>query len=236
MLREIGGQNDRSPKASCQLFEPRRKIHGGADACEIEPITAANIAVEHFADMKRQTKAYSVRIGKRVDGINVDLGFARGGERAEAGLACIRHAFSEGEDRQQPVANELEDLTAVPENRWNLTIEITVKRINQLLWRQPVRHRCKAAHIREPDHRMDRFGMASPNAPGQNALAGIMADIGIEQVASSSLQCPDLSNTRERPYDRLDAGRCASVNPPACRVDQVATWTESLVKISGVAR
>ena len=45
--------------------------------------------------------------------------------------------------------------------------------------------------------------MASPNAPGQNALAGIMADIGIEQIASSSLQCPDLSNTREWPYDTL---------------------------------
>jgi hypothetical protein len=32
--------------------------------------------------MKRQTKAHSMRIGKRVDGINVDIGFARGRERA----------------------------------------------------------------------------------------------------------------------------------------------------------
>jgi hypothetical protein len=68
LLSEIGGQNNRSPKARCQLFESRREVHGWADAREIQPITAANVAVEHFADMKRQTKAHSMRIGKRVDG------------------------------------------------------------------------------------------------------------------------------------------------------------------------
>jgi hypothetical protein len=129
----------------------------------------------------------------------------------------------------------------VPENRWNLTIEITVKQIDQLLWRQPVRHRCKAAHIGEPDHRMDRFGMASPDAPGQNALAGSMADIGIEQVASSSLQCPDLSNTRERPYDRLNAGNLRVGEPahlpggPSCHVNRVVSENQRGGEIVGRA-
>src|ERR1035437_10299944 len=111
MWREFGGQNDRSPKAGGELFEPRCEVHRRADAGEIQPVTAADIAVEHFAKMERQTKAYAVckaDIGRRFDGVDVDLCFARRSERAITDLAYIRRSFGQGEDRQQSVANEFQ--------------------------------------------------------------------------------------------------------------------------------
>ena len=70
--------------------------------------------------------------------------------------------------------------------------------------------------------------MASPDPSGQNALAGIMTNIGIEQIGGSSLQCPDFSNTRERPYDRFDAGNLRVsetahlLRRPGCHVNRTA--------------
>ena len=83
--------------------------------------------------------------------------------------------------------------------------------------------------------------MASPDPSGQNALAGIMADIGIEQIAGSSLQCPDLSNTRERPYDRFDAGNLRVSEPahllrgPSCHVNRVVSEDQRGGEIIGRA-
>ena len=53
MLREFSGQNDRSSQAGRELLEPRREVYGRADAGEIQPVTAADIAVEHLAEMQR---------------------------------------------------------------------------------------------------------------------------------------------------------------------------------------
>ena len=79
--------------------------------------------------MERQTKAQAMRIGERVDGIDVGLRLARRGEGATASLARVRHAFSEREDREQSVADEFQDLAAVSDNCRHLAIEITVKQI-----------------------------------------------------------------------------------------------------------
>ena len=78
--------------------------------------------------------------------------------------------------------------------------------------------------------------MASPDLSGQNPLAGMMTNIGIEQIGSSSLQCPDFSNTCEWSYDRFDAGNlrvsetARLLRRPGCDVNR------TMLKISGVAK
>ena len=106
MLRKFGRQNDRSPEAGCKLFKPRRQVYGRAYAGKIQPVITANIAVEHFAEMERQTKAHATHIaesGGCLDGIDVVLCLACRGERAIAHFASVRRAPGQRKDRQQSV-------------------------------------------------------------------------------------------------------------------------------------
>ena len=76
---------------------------------------------------------------------------------------------------------------------------------------------------------MDRFGVAAPDLAGQNAFAGVMADVGIEQIGSSPLQRPDLGDPRERCHDGLDAGNLRIGEParlprrPGCNVNRAVS-------------
>ena len=40
----------------------------------------------------------------------------------------------------------------------------------------------KPAHVGEPDRRRDRLGVAAPDLAVEDQLAGMRADIGVEQV------------------------------------------------------
>ena len=57
MPREFEGGEDLPPEPSGKFLEPRRHVHRGADAGEIEPPSPADIAVERLADMQSQAEA-----------------------------------------------------------------------------------------------------------------------------------------------------------------------------------
>jgi hypothetical protein len=48
--------------------------------------------------------------------------------------------------------------------------------------------------------------IAAPDPPGEDALAGVMPDIGIKHSARRPPQRPDLSDPRQRSDDGFDAG------------------------------
>ena len=60
------------------------------------------------------------------------------------------------------------------EDRRNLAIEIVIEELDQSLRRHTVRQQGEAAHIGQPDGRMDRFGVTPPNLAGENTLAGVL--------------------------------------------------------------
>ena len=62
------------------------------------------------------------------------------------------------------------------------------------------------AHVRQPDRRVDLLDIAASDPPGEDALAGVMPDIGIEQGAPHSPQRSDLGDPRQWSDDRLEAG------------------------------
>ena len=90
------------------------------------------------------------------------------------------------------------------EDRRNLAIEIVIEELAQSLRRHTVRQQGEAAHIGQPDGRMDRFGVTPPNLAGENTLAGVVADIGIEQIARGSPQRADFGDPRKRSDNRFD--------------------------------
>ena len=53
MLRGSADRMIVRPRLAASFSKPRREVYGRADAGEIQPVTAADIAVEHLAEMQR---------------------------------------------------------------------------------------------------------------------------------------------------------------------------------------
>ena len=62
VIDEILRSEDGSAQAAGKFLKPRRQVYRRADASEIQPIAAADIAEQHVADMQRQTKAQAAAI------------------------------------------------------------------------------------------------------------------------------------------------------------------------------
>ena len=117
---------DGASQSAGELLEPRRQIYRGADAGEIEPVAAADIAVEHLAQMKRQAEAHrgasppatckpppSARVAWR--------------PRAPRRNGPVGPRLGHREYRQQPVADEFQHLAAMLDDRRHLAIEIAIE-------------------------------------------------------------------------------------------------------------
>ena len=136
--------------------------------------------------------------------------FARAGERAAADRVGIVAAVREREDRQQAVADELQHLAALVEDRRHLAVEIAVEQIDQLLRRQPLASARVKPRMSESQITA-RISSTKPRRilPGQDALAGLAADIGVEQVGRGPPQRADFRHPRQRrrspPRDRRTA-------------------------------
>src|SRR4051812_12163997 len=74
------GRHDRSAEPAGDLFQPRREVDRRPDTREVEPVTAANIAIEDLTDMQRQPEAEALqRLSDRVlHRFHAGPGFARG--------------------------------------------------------------------------------------------------------------------------------------------------------------
>ena len=108
------------------LLQPCGEIDGGADAGEIEPVAAADIAVQNFPDMQRDAEAealdgFADRVMHRLD---AGAGFARGLQHVAANLPDVADIFVDRKHREQAVAHELQHFPAMGPDRRHLTVEI----------------------------------------------------------------------------------------------------------------
>ena len=123
--------NDTPAEGRRELLEARREVHRRADAGEIQPVAAADIAVEHLAQMQRQTEADAPRSPAALERLDVCAAL-RAPRRARVRRPRRRRRRPvAGKDRQQPVAHEFQHLAAVLEDRGHLAVEIAVEQIDQ---------------------------------------------------------------------------------------------------------
>src|SRR5665213_1177039 len=122
-------------QAARDLFQPGREIDRGPDAGEVEPVAAADVAVENLSDMQREPEAESLdrlpeRIAHRLD---AGAGFARGLEHARTDLLNAAVLIRDRTHCEQPVAHEFQNLAAVIPDCRNLAVEIAVENIDHRL-------------------------------------------------------------------------------------------------------
>jgi len=204
VIDEILRSEDGSAQAAGKFLKPRRQVYRRADASEIQPVAAADIAEQHVADMQRQTKAQAAAIAvARTQCGNLiarrSAGFQCGGaDRREIALGADR------KDRQQSVAHIFEHFAAMLDDRRHLAVEIAIEQIDQILRRQRVGQRGEAAHVGQPDRGVDRLGIAAANMSREHALAGVLADISGQEIAGDAIPGADFGDPRQRRNQRLD--------------------------------
>src|SRR5258706_2927725 len=190
-------------EAAGDFFQPRRKIDSGTDAGEVEPVAAADIAVQNSPDMQRDPEAealdsFSYGVIHRID---TGARLARGFQYARANLLNVAVLLRDRKDGEQPVAHEFQNFPAMRPDRRHLAVKIMIEDIHYGFRRQPVRKRGKAAQIRQPDRGIHRIGVAAPYLPAENPLAGAVADIGVEQERSGTAKADDFDDPRQRRND-----------------------------------
>ncbi|HEX6111343.1 MAG TPA: hypothetical protein VFZ10_03485 [Geminicoccaceae bacterium] len=109
---------------------------------------------------------------------------------AALSVAAQARAIGSGEDGEDAVADQLENVAALRMDRRDDDVGIVVEQRNHLLGRG-IGDAREAAQVAEPDHGVDALGDAADDAAAEHAPSGVTAEIGLHQ-------CPDHAGERGR--------------------------------------
>ena len=125
---ERGRAQHRAPELLGEALEPADQVDRRAEHGEVEPVGAADVAIDDLADVQRrgegERQGVRGRAGERVLGALDRLQRRPAGGRA---VAAGRHR----EDREHAVAQELEHVAALGVHAFDDRLEIAVERAEQ---------------------------------------------------------------------------------------------------------
>ena len=98
-------------------------------------------------------------------------------------LAVVAHV----EDRQDPVAHELQDVAMVFVDRRHHAFEVVVHEGQKPVTRRRVGELRKALQIARPQRRADRFAGAALDRAAEDSLAGVLAEIGLDETVGDPI-------------------------------------------------
>src|SRR3954469_8497030 len=163
-----------------QARDPAGLIHRRPDHRKIKPIRAADVAVEHVANMQAQVEACDrqpLAPPTFTQGAYPLTRSRFGIESAPTGVArSIGH-----EDRQDAIADQLEYLASGIVDGRDHRLSIVVEERNDLFRSCRVGDAREVTKIAEPDDGPDAVGHAPGDAAFQNTLAGVPAEGGLDQ-------------------------------------------------------
>ena len=165
------------------------------------------------ADAEAQrTLALGVRRRHAGDGL---LG---GLQRAAAGFTGIPNfPLGDREDGERRVADEAQHLPLVLEHGTEHAFEELVEQAQELAAAHRVGERRGIAQVAEPDHRVDVLAVAAADVAGEHLLAGLLAQVGVEDVVRDAPPGVDFGDAREGRHDaaqRVDLGVAEATGPP----------------------
>ena len=126
------------PSLAGDLFQPRRQIDRGTDAGEVEPVAAADIAVENSPDMQgdAEAKPFDGVADRILQSATLARDSLGGFEDARANLLLVADIFVDRKNREQPVAHIFQHFAAMIPDRGDLAIEVMVQDVDHGFRRQ----------------------------------------------------------------------------------------------------
>jgi hypothetical protein len=162
------------------LSNAARFIDGGPEHGEIEPCPAAEVAEQKITKVQRQREFGAGKAACAttiVEGAHIRCGLIGGIERARTGARPVVVA----EDRQDPVAHELEHLALVGVNCLGQAAGIVIEQLQRRLRRSAVGDPREIRQIAEPNRGADGIGLATHDVAGEHTLGRVRAEIDVEQ-------------------------------------------------------
>src|SRR5215468_11862798 len=168
-------------------LEAADQIYRGPYDGEIESLSGADVAVNHCTDVQRYDDLKRRFVHHRrfaVELANSSKRFLRRLERTCCG-SIRRGAVVDREYRQQTVAHEFQDLSAMAVDCLRLHIEQRIKYPDYLIARQPVRTLGEPTQVRGPQHSCEFLSGSPPDLAGQHPRTGLWAKIGVEYIGGN---------------------------------------------------
>jgi len=207
--REGGRGDDRSLDSPAHALEPGRLVDRRAQNREVEPLGAADVAVEHLAQVQPHEETgrrLPCRPPLRPEPIDP---LERGLCGVESGPTGCVLLLVEREDREHTVAHELQDLAAELRDRVEDGTGISVEQSHEPVRGQHVGEGREPLEIAEPDRRADRLDLAPGDPPGEHVVADVSPQIGAGHRAQRIEQEDRPPGERERPHtgsEQFDLG------------------------------
>nr|AAF22882.1 adenylate cyclases-like protein [Bradyrhizobium japonicum] len=157
-------------------------VHRRTHHREIEPILAADIAVEDLSDMQPDISrrgGTAVRLPPLVQRCDVLAEQMLGAERS---TSRMRHVLA-GEHREHTVTDQLQHVAAGIVDRIDHGLRIVVEKRDDLVGTDALADPGRAAQIRVPQHCLDALGDAARDAAAQHLLGGAAAEIDAPERA-----------------------------------------------------
>src|SRR5207302_182363 len=91
MACEFVTGDDDSAQFGSKFLQPGRQIYRGTNAGEIQPVAAANVAVQHFPNVERQSKTHGTYLGSRrlIDRSDISTRLVCGSQCASTNLSRV---------------------------------------------------------------------------------------------------------------------------------------------------
>jgi len=149
-----------------RALDPLHPVHHPADAGECQPVRHPDIAEHQLADIEPDAE-FERRVRRRSGVDNLDPEAQRLVDRRHRPAHRLRRAVGavapdlDREDRQHPVADEVQDLAAMLDHRRRGAFEILVQQRQIVVRRHLVGEPGRGPQVREPHHRRDPFAVAA---------------------------------------------------------------------------
>src|SRR5215469_6117656 len=185
--RKVIAEHDWCVEGFRCCLETTDKIYCGPYDGEIESLGGADVAVNHCTDVQRYDDLKR-RLGHHrrfaVEAADSSKRFLRRLERTCCG-SIRRGAVIDREYREQTVAHEFQDLSAIAGDCLRLHIEQRVKYPDHLIARQPVGTLSEPTQVRGPQHNCEFLSGSSPDLTSQHPRTGLWAKIGVEYIGGN---------------------------------------------------
>ena len=158
-------------RLSCTGIHARRHVDRRADDGEVEPRLAAHIAVEHVADMERDAIGDGWQLFGAALPVCLCQLLLRVLGRPQRRSACRRAIQLNSENSEYRVADEFENLAALPFDGASHGAEILVEHGDERVARKALGQRSEVTQVAEPDHCSDRLTHAAPDLTVEHAPA-----------------------------------------------------------------
>jgi hypothetical protein len=153
-------------------------VHSRTDQRELQALRHANISIDDFAEVERDTEVENQAVDRR----RRRQSPARFESRGERPAASFLRRALDPEQAEHRITNQADDLATVVKYGRRRHLEITTEKVEERFGGKLIGKFGRTAQITKPQRRGDFFAITAADRAVEDSLAGTFAEIGMGNV------------------------------------------------------